>query len=52
MQQRDYLESLNGELSDKNTYLAVRRDEEWTYIGQETAEGLLAEFPAYGEVLV
>lgn len=49
MQQEDYLAGLNGELLDKNTYLAVRRGAEWTYIGQETAAGLLAEFPAYGE---
>lgn len=44
-----YLEKMNRDLLDRSSYLAVRKGEEWIYLGQETAEMLLEEFPSYGE---
>lgn len=45
-----YLEGLNGQLSEKCSYLVVRKDGELTYVGEKTTDTLLNQFPEYGEM--
>lgn len=44
-----YLEKINEELTKKNSYLVVRRDDKVVYIGAEAETELLQELPAYGD---
>lgn len=44
-----YLEKINEELTKKNSYLVVRRDDKVVYIGAEAETELLQELLAYGD---
>ena len=44
-----YLEEINRELTEKNSYLVVRRNENIVYMGSEAKKELLEELPAYDD---
>lgn len=44
-----YLEKLNKELVEKNSYLVMRRGDQIVYVGSEVNKELLNELPEYGD---
>ena len=50
MEDAAQLESLNGELQDKKSYLLVRKNDTIAYIGTEAskAEKVISQLPEYG----
>ncbi len=49
LENQDYLETMNADLLEKNSYLIVRKDRELIYIGADQAVSLLTQLPGYGE---
>ena len=49
LENQDYLETMNTDLLEKNSYLIVRKDRELIYIGADQAVSLLTQLPGYGE---
>ncbi|MGN0143049.1 MAG: ATP-binding protein [Roseburia sp.] len=44
-----YLEKLNRQLSEKSSYLIVRKDQELVFVGGDNGSVLLPQLPDYGE---
>ena len=48
MEDVDYLDDINQELSTMNSYLVVRKDEQLAYSGTDDVESIWEELPEYG----
>ena len=48
MEDAAQLESLNGELQDKKSYLLVRKNDTIAYIGTEASKAVISQLPEYG----
>lgn len=49
LEDADYLETVNGVLREKNSYLVVRKQNALIYIGHDAGSSILVELPAYGD---
>ncbi len=49
LEEASYLDKMNEELLGRGSYLLVRREDAWTYIGKETGDATLEQMPPYGE---
>lgn len=49
LEDTDYLEQTNAALEEKNSYLVVRKDNAFVYIGRDAGSVILTRLPDYGD---
>ena len=48
LEDKEYLDAVNGRLAGKNSCLVIRREDALTYIGLDVGAAVLTELPHYG----